>query len=306
MNTSLRLIHALLFLTFLGLASEALAAGPTEKILYSFSGPDGSTPEAGMSFDSAGNLYGTTYWGGNPKACFSGGCGTIFALSPHADGTWSEAVLHSFDVTHGAYPDQNLIFDSAGNLYAVTDVGGGEVGGVFELMRAGSGWHYKVIHRFRDSKHDGGSPRSILLRDPHGNLFGTTAGGGTGGNGTVYELSPDGGGSWKESILLNFGGGYAPPGGAEPQAGFIQDADGNLYGTTSFGGNSACPQGCGTVFELSPNGDGTWMKRILHKFDGTDGNMPVADLVADAAGNLVRDRHRRRNVWVLRGLRNDL
>jgi uncharacterized repeat protein (TIGR03803 family) len=275
-----------LLVTLFALFAPAFAAGATEKILYTFQGPDGSTPEAGMIFDAAGNLYGTTYFGGAPNACFASyGCGTIFRLTPNPDGTWSETVLHSFDLNNGAYPDQNLIFDAAGNLLGAASVGG-DAGVAFELMPGPGGWNYSVIHQFVSDRHDGVSPESILFLDATGNLFGTTAGGGTRDGGTVYELSPAGGGSWTESILVDFNGNNAAPGGNGPAAGFIEDAAGNLYGTTSAGGNPVCAAGCGTIFELSPNGDGTWTKLILHRFNGADGAMPVADLVADGSGNL--------------------
>jgi len=281
-------VHCLLPVVILVFAVGAFAADGTEKVLYSFGGPPGgATPEAGMILDAAGNLYGTTYYGGTSSECqgHPGGCGTIFELTANPDGTWAETVLHSFDLVDGAYPDRDLVFDTAGNLFGVTDVGR-HVGLAYELMRISGGWSYNVVHAFAVSRQDGGSPRSVLLLDANGNLFGTTAGGGTGYNGTIYELSPGSGGTWTESILHNFGPGYAPSGGAEPDAGLISDAAGNLYGATAYGGNQACPQGCGTIFELSPNGDGTWKKRVLHKFNGSDGLLPYADLVADQSGNL--------------------
>jgi uncharacterized repeat protein (TIGR03803 family) len=276
-----RLPHCFLLAILLP-AAAAFGAGPSEKILHAFSGSDGSTPEAGMVFDSSGTLYGTTALGGDPNACYSGNCGTIFQLSPQAGGSWSEVVLYSFNLNDGAYPDEDMVLDTAGNLYGVTDVGGGTQGGAFELIKSGSGWQYAVINAFNGGR-DGGSPRSDLLIDSQGNLFGTTAAGGKAGAGTVYELISGSSGTWSESIVFSFG---VPGSGFEPQAGLIQDARGNFYGTTGFGGNPACPQGCGVVFELSPSVHGRWVKRVLHKFDGTDGKMPIADLVADAAGNL--------------------
>ena len=245
----------------------------TEKVLYTFSNTDGANPYAGLIFDTAGNLYGTTLQGGTH------GFGTVFELTPAAGGTWTEKVLHDFnnDGTDAADPKAGLIFDAAGNLYGTAVEGGAHRGGaVFELTPAGGGaWTEKVLYSFVA----GGGPYGGVIFDGAGNLYGTTSGGGTSNAGTVFELTPAGGGSWTEQDLLDFNG----TNGAYPWAGLIFDAAGNLYGTTTQGGT----YNAGTAFELMPAGGGTWTEKVLHSFgNGTDGSSPQAGLIRDAAGNL--------------------
>jgi uncharacterized repeat protein (TIGR03803 family) len=226
--------------------------GWTEKILHNFShnGKDGYEPFASLIFDAAGNLYGTTAYGG-AAGCDRVGCGIVFELTPKAGGGWTETILHNFNNNgkDGLHPYDGLIFDAAGNLYGTTRQGGGpySIGAVFELTRkAGGGWAEKVLHRFKGGGQAGLSPNGVLIFDPAGNLYGATAGGGTYGNGTVFELTPIAGESWTEKVLWNFGSGSD---GKNPDGGLIFDAAGNLYGTTSGGGahNSG-----GTAFEITP------------------------------------------------------
>ena len=258
--------------------------GWTEQVLHSFgNGTDGGEPRASLIFDAAGNLYGTTYGGG--IYCHSiGGCGTVFELTLTAGGNWTEAVLYNFGsfTDDGYEPSASLIFDAAGNLYGTTQFGGIHGWGtVFELTpTTGGGWSEQVLYNFcaqTNCSTDGFLPSAGLIFDAAGNLYGTTTLGGTDGVGTVFELTPTGGGGWSEQVLLNFG-----TGGAFPQAGLIFDAAGNLYGTTSEGGTNI-----GTVFELTPNVGGGWTETVLHNFgSGTDGSYPYAGLIFDAAGNL--------------------
>jgi uncharacterized repeat protein (TIGR03803 family) len=107
--------------------------------------------------------------------------------------------------------------------------------------------------------------------------------GGTYGDGMVFELSPGEGGAWTETVLHSFGNGSD---GQAPESGVIMDAAGNLYGTTVQGGTNCSQSGCGTVYELSPSEDGSWIETVLHSFDGNDGLQPWASLILDAAGNL--------------------
>lgn len=266
------------------LSCAVVDAAPTEKIVHSFSGsPLGELPNAGLIFDATGHLYGTTTRGGTGGAC-SGGCGTIFRLTRGAGATWKEIVLHSFDLSDGAYPGYPLVFDGGGKLYSTTEVGGG-LGEAFGLLKTSSGWQLDVLHKFQGGR-DGQQPRAPLAVDTHGNLFGTTVGGGngsSGGGGIVFELARQSNGSWKETIIHRF---TSTSDGANPQAGVIIDRAGNLYGTTTSGGNPACTTGCGTVFELSPTPRGPWKEKLLHLFTGQDGAAPVAGLLADGAGNL--------------------
>ena len=250
----------------------------TEQVLHSFgSGTDGKRPLAGVIFDAAGNLYGTTNLGGTSAS------GTVFELTPAGGGTWTEKVLWSFGTgTDGNGPQAGLIFDAAGNLYGTTFQGGTYTyGTVFELSPgAGGTWTEKVLHSFDQNGTDGAFPAAALIFDAAGNLYGTTSGGGTSNAGTVFELTPAGGGSWTEKVLHNFGSGTD---GSYPQAGLVFDAAGNLYGTTYEGGT----YGLGTAFELTPAGGGTWTEQVLHNFgNSTDGANPQAGLIFDDAGNL--------------------
>jgi uncharacterized repeat protein (TIGR03803 family) len=250
----------------------------TEKILHSFqaNGTDGTLPQSGLVIDSQGNLYGTTVLGGNNNL------GTVYELKPAAGGGWKEEILHSFrDSGDGQFPQASLIFDASGNLYGATSGDGQFANGtVFELTRTASGgWKDKVLHSFGTSN-DGGFVLNSLFVDPAGNLYGTTQNGGSQGVGMVFELSPQGGGLWTTTILHNFT--FGGTDGLSPLAGVIMDSAGNLYGTTQGGG----PHNFGTVFELSPNPGGTWTERILHDFHGTDGFLPVAPLIFDDSGHL--------------------
>ncbi len=253
-----------------GAAAQALTT------LHSFGGSDGAGPSAGLIADAAGNLYGTTADGGATTICVPTGCGTVFELTP----TETLTVLHSFAVFgDGGVPLAGLIADAAGNLYGTTANGGASSRGtVFELTPTGAA--LTVLHSFSSTGSDGANPSAGLIADAAGNLYGTTAFGGAGTNcpsgcGTVFKLMPTG----TLTVLHSFGGSD----GANPSAGLIADAAGNLYGTTADGGaGTNCPSGCGTVFELTPTGTLT----VLHSFTFSDGANPFAGLIADAVGNL--------------------
>jgi len=260
--------------------------------LYSFcSQPncsDGYGPQGKLIADGSGNLYGMTFLGGGggtTNSCFNfDGCGAVFRLAP--DGT--ETVLHAFagGTTDGANPAAGVTMDSSGNLYGTTSDGGGggslcndiyyeEVycGIVFKLTPKGK---ETVLYAFQGGS-DGGIPRSDLITDSSGNLYGVTyIGGGTGcggyGCGTVFKITPKG----TETILYSFLGGHD---GNYPYAGLTMDGSGSLYGTTTAGG--ADDQG--TVFKLAPDGTET----ILHSFTGgNDGIQPIAGVILDSSGNL--------------------
>ncbi len=170
--------------------------GRTETVLHSFNhnGTDGFEPFAGLIFDAAGNLYGTTYAGGIHDN------GTVFELSPREGGGWTETVLHSFGAGNdGDGPYAGLILDNAGNLYGTTIDGGIHgLGTVFELSpRESGGWISIVLHSFNGSP-DGVYSSAPLITDDAGNLYGTTSEGGIHGYGTVFELIPNLGGGWSE------------------------------------------------------------------------------------------------------------
>jgi uncharacterized repeat protein (TIGR03803 family) len=256
--------------------SPQAGGGWSETVLHSFAGgSDGTNPWAGVIFDAAGNLYGTTYGGGTYNF------GTVFELSPQTGGGWTETVVHNFKAGDGQQPTGGLVLDSAGNLYGTTQQGGsfGE-GVVFELSQSGGAWTETVLHSFNPSGLDGQVPSCTLIFDSAGNLYGTTGSGGSGGGGTVFELSPSSGGGWTERRLSNFKHAGTDP--YYPAAGLVFDAAGNLYTTTAFGGVYSV----GTVIELSPKAGGGWTTKVIHNFNGTDGVEPFDSLIVDSAGNL--------------------
>jgi uncharacterized repeat protein (TIGR03803 family) len=222
--------------------------------LYSFCSldgcRDGADPyRAGLIFDPAGNLYGTTENGGNSQCTATGnGCGVVFELIPNADGSWKQTVLYRLcsrsSCGDGTNPQTSLIFDRAGNLYGTTVNGGAAgFGVVFQLTpNADGSWREKVLHSFRGG--DGGGPQASLIFDHAGTLYGTTANGGIHNYGTVFKLVPNSDGGWHETVLHAF---YDRP-GALPEAGVIFDSAGNLYGTTFGDSNTTF----GSVFEITP------------------------------------------------------
>jgi uncharacterized repeat protein (TIGR03803 family) len=246
-------------------------------VLYSFqiSGAGGYQPAATMISDKAGNLYGTTALGGS-------GYGTVFKLAP--DGT--ETVLYAFKGgSDGFAPAASLLMDAAGNLYGTTQEGGGTgctnnlgCGTVFKLAPDGT---ETMLHAFTGGS-DGAYPVGSLIADKAGNLYGTALDGGMSGCngngcGVAFRISPAG----TETVLHTFG--MKANDGVNPAAGLITDKKGNLYGTTSGGGDRCSPDGCGTVFELTKKGK----ENVLYSFaDGNDGAIPAAPLVFDKQGNL--------------------
>jgi uncharacterized repeat protein (TIGR03803 family) len=275
-------------------ATPQVQTGP-EQVLYAFQGGnDGQSPN-GLISDSKGNLYGTTEYGGT-GTCTSPrgypGCGTVFEVTPNGNGDWTETVLYSFQGgDDGVLPSSGLIFDQAGNLYGTTGAGGGNTncdngcGTVFELSpNQHGGWAESVLYSFRGgSDGDGAYPEGVIF-DKSGNLYGPTADGGIDGCainsnaycGTVFELSPNGSGGWKENIIYAFPIFNAE--GFSPNAGLVFDQSGNLYGTTLYGGpvGGCGNEGCGVVFELSPNGSGGWTETLLYSFPG-GGSFPLAE-----------------------------
>jgi uncharacterized repeat protein (TIGR03803 family) len=251
-----------------------------KKVLYRFNryGKGGFWPTGGLVLDPAGNLYGTTRGGG-----VNGG-ETLFELTPTADGTWKHTVIHTFPSGRkdgygiGGPP----ILDSVGNLYCSTGDGGAYgYGTVVRLTPKGGGrWKESILHSFTSHGKAGSNPTENVTFDSAGNLYGATEFGGAYGNGTVYELTPNGDGSWKEKALhsFNYESGY-------PAVCCLRsDSVGNLYGLALYDG----PHGGGTVFELSPNRDGSWTAKLLHAFyyfDGSKGYYP-GDLIFDSSGDL--------------------
>jgi uncharacterized repeat protein (TIGR03803 family) len=261
------------------------SGGWTETVLYSFSGgADGREPYATLLFDTTGNLYSTTLFGGNVGSVCSSGCGTVFKLTP-ASGSWTESVLYAFaGGTDGASPYHGLVFDPAGNLYGTTYAGGASGNGtVFKLAPGSGSWTESVLHPFAGGS-DGKNPYGGLILDASGRLYGAAFQGGAPGFGIVFELLPTLKGGWRERVLHTFGN--APS--ANPVASLVMDPAGNLFGTTMAGANlTSCGGGCGTLFKLVPASGGNWTYTVLHIFGrGTDGFHPTGDLVLDPAGNL--------------------
>ena len=237
-----------------------LAASGDEAVLYSFTGAaDGSQPDAGVIRDSAGNLYGTTAYGGVANV------GVVYQLDPAGH----ETVPYNFpDAAGGSYPNAGVVRDSAGNLYGATFHGGpANAGVVYRLDPAG---RETVLYSFTGGA-DGAGPMAGVIHDTEGNLYGTTTAGGAAGWGVVYKLDATG----HETVLYSFTGGTD---GGYPVAGVIRDPAGNLYGTT-FSGGAASE---GVVYKLDPSGHET----VLYSFTGTDGAQPYSGVIRDSAGNL--------------------
>ena len=252
-----------------------ITGNQTESVIYSFCVKrhcaDGYYPHSDLVRDNNGNLFGTTQFNG------AYGGGTVYEVSA----TGTETVVYSFcaqpNCADGSGPRAGLVLDANGNLYGTTFGGGANgKGTVFKVTPNGT---ETVLHSFCSQAgcKDGSNPLADLVIDTNGNLYGTTVNGGANGKGTIFEVSANGG----ETVLYDFCSQRACRDGSMPKAGLIMDTQGNLYGTTFFGG---AQQGRGTVFELSASGAET----VLHSFraNGTDGYNPVAKLVMDGKGNL--------------------
>jgi uncharacterized repeat protein (TIGR03803 family) len=177
-------------------------------------------------------------------------------------------ILHEFTWTGGPYGQ--LARDPAGNLYGATNGSAlNPTGAVYKLTRhPGGRWTIAILHVFAGGS-DGEVPQGGVTRDADGNLYGTTALGGSGGGGIVYKLTRTLNG-WQETVLHSFVGNG--PDGAYPTESLTFDEKGNLYGTTWRGGSKEC--GCGVVYRLSRTPDGTWSETVLHRFSGPDGAGP--------------------------------
>ena len=250
---------------------------------------DGSYPDAGVVIDSAGNLYGTTQFGGD----FFCDCGTVYQLQPAAQSPWTEHILYTFiGISQGgsdvSFPASGVTLDHDGNIFGSTS-GGGDVncnlgcGGVYELTPNGDGTYQEVVLSIFHGRRDGESPEGGVIVDPKGNIFGSTefGGGGTGCNngdsgcGTIFALrkTPPG---YQKQILFRFNGsnGYAP------SADLIFGAQHSLLGTVQAGGAT----NHGLVFRLTPSPSG-WHESILYDFPGgQDGASPLSALLPDGKG----------------------
>ena len=242
--------------------------GWAESLIYRFQlDPNGlAAPYAGVTFDTAGNLYGQTRGGG------AYGRGAVYKLT-RSGGSWTLSVIYNFTGgDDGAVPNSRLTMDRAGNLYGTTFSGGAYgYGTVFELVRSGVGWTFHLLYGFQGES-DGGNPYAGVVLDSAGNIYGDNSTGGQYSGGVVYELSLSGG-AWMYSVL------YDSTSMLYADLGI--DGAGNLYGTAYAGGS----QQDGLVFELSPAGGG-WTETNLYSFTGPDGAFPISSVALDASGNL--------------------
>lgn len=264
----------------------------SETVLHSFhrNGKDGAKPFAGVVFDKGGNLWGTTQVGGA-----NNDGGTVFELSPGANGTWSETVI---SLEH-AQPFGTLIFDKVGNIYGTTrsdprNMGTG-AGTIFKLTRASNGtWSLTTLYAFKKAAYqfmraspsiDAEMSMAGLIFDAAGNLYGTSWAGGyntAGSDGTIFILMHGANGTWEEGGLHNFNCNANSGDGCRPMTALIMDAHGNLFGTAGGG-----TYGSGIVFELSRNAEAKWHETVLHTFNhDIDGSGPQCRMLFDKAGNL--------------------
>jgi len=254
----------------------------TETIVYSFQGDsDGCSPQD-IVFNAAGDIVGATNDFNN---CFHSG--TVYQLTASGSG-WTYNLLYTFPGNDGggASPDSALIIDNAGNLYgttAHTNLQQGS-GTVYQLAPSGSGWVHNALYVFDGTT--GAYPYGVIL-DRTGDLFGTTSEGGSNNGGTVYELSPVSGG-WTFNSFFSF------PRNSTPDVPLTMDSQGNLYGETYGGG----AYGYGTVFKLTPSGDG-WTYSDLHDFTNySDGSGPNGQILLDENGNLYGTAQAGGNIYI--------
>jgi uncharacterized repeat protein (TIGR03803 family) len=197
----------------------------------------------------------------------------IIPITAHAQ--YTETVLYNFGAnsSDAESPEGILTMDASGNVY------GAGRNAVFELSPNGASYTDSVLHIFSGTNGDGADPNGGLVFDTNGNIFGSTSRGGANGDGTIFELSPNGSGGYNETILYNFTGSTD---GEFPTGGLIGDSAGNLYGTTARGGAN----GLGTVFKFLNSANSGWQEKVLYSFTGSsDGSLPQS-VIADAAGNL--------------------
>jgi uncharacterized repeat protein (TIGR03803 family) len=273
----------------------------TENMIYTFQGwyptGDGAQPQSGVVFDQNGNLYGTTYFGGNGQAC-GGGCGIVYELSPPAQpgDPWTRTIIYTFQGGYDGYRPGEVTFGPNGSLYGTTQFGGVAgvhcqggsrdfvgCGTVFELTppaKPGGKWTKTILHNFPAYAGDGLTPTPDVIFDSQGNLYGAAGGGGTSGYGMVFQLTP----TSKEAVLHDFTG---RSDGGYPGGGLVLGANGVLYGAASYSG---VLNASGVVFQLTPptGGKGAWSETVLYTFPafGRDGTTPGSTLALDQNGNL--------------------
>jgi uncharacterized repeat protein (TIGR03803 family) len=243
------------------------------RAVYSFTGSlDGAFPEAAPAFDSAGNIYGTTIFGGGYSQ------GAVFEITPDGHGGWQLAQSYDFTgSTDGGKPAAGVVIGSDGTVYGSTTQGGaGGCGTIYALTPSGNGWAETTIHGFQGTD-DGCYPYGQLAIGPNGDLFGTAEYGGAADYGVVFQLHKTAK-TWKETVLYAFTGGQD---GSLPASSVTFDASGNLYGTTA--------EYNGGVFRLTPpkQHGGTWGFSSLYTFTGgADGGNPYSGVTIGKNGVL--------------------
>lgn len=252
------------------------SAGWTQSVIHTFTGgEDGSGPGTGLTLGENGTLFGMTPTGG------AYGQGVVFRLSPTTSGGWSFRVLHPFtggDDGGGASAGRLLLYK--GSFYGVTTTGGANGQGVvFQLTRTAGVWQFSTLYAFKGQP-DAGFPYGGLAVDSTGSLYGTTYYSGVYGLGSVYELSIQPDGTWKETVLYSFQGGKD---GSGSIGNLVFTNAGTIYGTTSAGGASC---DCGTIFKLTAGIDGSRKESVVYRFHGApDGAFAYNGMVGDSAGN---------------------
>jgi uncharacterized repeat protein (TIGR03803 family) len=253
----------------------ALPAAQTFETLHSFDGTDGTELSSGLVQGTDGNFYGTTAYGGannNTTVC-SGGCGTVFKITPGGTLTTLYSFCSQSTCTDGIRPYAGLVQATDGNFYGTTVSGGAGAGTVFKITPGGT---LTTLHSFNGT--DGGNPYAGLVQAADGNLYGTTYGGGASGDGTVFKITPSGTLTTLHSFDNTDGG--------LPEAALVQGTDGDFYGTTGSGGANAAGcggYGCGTVFKITPSGTLTTLYSF--NYDGAGSANPLAPLVQATDGN---------------------
>jgi uncharacterized repeat protein (TIGR03803 family) len=255
----------------------------TKTTIYNFLswGSTGYMPSSGLTVDSAGALYGTTYVGGDSRCA----CGVLYKLNPPTQqgGAWTQQVLHAFTSAgpDGRLPNASVVMNKQGTIYGVTQQGGAWNSGVIYQVRPGTGGTFTetALYSFGDNG-DASTPNGPLVIDSSGALYGVTSLGGAFNQGAVYKFIPPtkAGGKGTESILFSFGGGTLSS-GITPVGDIVFDTAGNLYGVTTAGGNAVSD---GVVYQLQP-ATGTWIENVLLDFTGSTGRNPAAGLTFNPA-----------------------
>ena len=260
----------------LSIATAIAAPAQTFTTLHSFTGADGNVPQGTLIQGVDGNFYGTTYEGG---ANGSSGTpdGTIYKITPQGTLT----ILHSFcsqtGCLGGAAPFAGLLQGNDGNFYGTANAAGTNGGGTaFKITSQGT---FTTLYNFcaQPTCSDGTAPTGALAQGADGNFYGTTFYGGANGDGTVFKLTPQG----SLTTLYSFCPQANCADGQHPQAGLVQGTDGNLYGTTSYGGADAH----GTVFKITLQGKVTTLHSFCSLANCTDGDTPYAGVIQGTDGN---------------------